>query len=146
MTTATNPRRWPVWTSVVVLGLTAAIHVFAGTPEYLAAVDASGLTGETRGLAIALWHLASALLVLLPIGLTWAARTSPAAGRPVVFAVWSICVAFLAVLLGVDLANGAVIEPLMQWTLFVPGVILLPFTRLGAVPSSPNSQTVLPST
>lgn len=128
MTTTT--RRWPLWASTGVLAVTAAIHIFAGTPDYLAAVDRSGLTGEAHGLAIALWHLTSVLLVLLPAALAWAGRNNSPAGRPLVAAVWVICLAFVVIMLGIDLAAGAVISPLVQWTLFVPGLVLLPFVRL----------------
>lgn len=144
--TTTSPRRWPIWTSAVILALTAAIHIVAGTPGYLAAVDTSGLSGEALGLAIALWHLTSVLLVLLPIGLLWAGRTSTAGGRPVVVAVWVICLAFVAIMLGFDLASGAVIDPLVQWTLFVPAAVLLPFARLDAAPTSTAPAAVQAST
>lgn len=130
--TSTTTRRWPLWTSTAVLAATAAIHIFAGTPDYLAAVDHSGLTGEWRGLAIALWHLTSVLLVLLPAALVWAGRANDTSGRPLVVGVWTICLAFVVIMLGIDIAAGAVISPLVQWTLFVPAVILLPFVRLAA--------------
>ncbi|MCE1174067.1 MAG: hypothetical protein LWW77_05595 [Propionibacteriales bacterium] len=129
MTTPTT-RRWPLWTSAAILAATAAIHIFAGTPEYLPAVDASGLSGQARGLAIALWHLTSVLLVLLPVALAWAGRANDATGRPLVVGVWLVCVAFVVIMLGIDLLSGGVVSPLVQWTLFVPGVILLPFVRL----------------
>lgn len=129
--TATTTRRWPLWTSAAILAATAAIHIFAGTPDYLAAVDRSGLAGEAHGLAVALWHLTSVLLVLLPTALIWAGRANDATGRPLVAAVWVICVAFVVIMLGIDLLGGAVISPLVQWTLFVPAVVLLPFVRLG---------------
>jgi hypothetical protein len=130
MTTPIPPRRWPLWTSAVVLAATAAIHIVLGTPEYLSAVDHSGLTGEWRGLAIALWHLTSVLLVLLPVALIWAGRADDVAGRPLVAAVWVICLTFVAIMLGIDLASGGVVSPLVQWTLFVPALVLLPFVRL----------------
>ncbi len=123
-------RRWPAWTTAAVLTLTAAIHIVAGTGDYLSAVDRSGLAGEARGLAIALWHLTSVLLVLLAVAVPWAASQTAAVGRPILAAAWLICLAFVVIMLGVDLAGGGVIEPLMQWTLFVPGLALLPLTRL----------------
>lgn len=126
----TTIRRWPLWVSTGVLALTAAIHILAGTPDYLAAVDHSGLTGEARGIAVALWHLTSVLLVLLPAALAWAGRNNRPAGRPLVAAVWAVCLAFVVIMLGIDLAAGAIVSPLVQWTLFVPGVVLLPFVRL----------------
>jgi hypothetical protein len=129
--TATTTRRWPLWTSAAILAATAAIHIFAGTPDYLAAVDRSGLTGEAHGLAVALWHVTSVLLVLLPVALIWAGRANDTSGRPLVAAVWVICVAFVVIMLGIDIAAGAAISPLVQWTLFVPAAALLPFVRLG---------------
>ncbi len=127
---APTTRRWPLWTSTAILAATAAIHIFAGTPDYLAAVDSSGLAGEARGLAIALWHVTSVLLVLLPAALAWAGRANDSTGRPLVAGVWTVCLAFVVIMLGIDLLAGAVISPLVQWTLFVPAVVLLPFVRL----------------
>lgn len=131
-TAATAARRWPLWIAAAVLAATAAIHVLAGTGDYLAAVDRAGLVGEARGLAIALWHLTSVMLILLPVGLWWAGRQHAAVGRPIIAAAWLICLAFVAVMLGVDLAAGGLVEPLVQWTLFVPALALLPLTRLPA--------------
>ncbi len=123
-------RRWPAWTTAAVLTLTAVIHIVAGTGDYLNAVDRSGLAGEARGLAIALWHLTSVLLVLLAVAVLLGraadhSRRTSGPGRGLV-----------------DLPglrrHHARRRPrrrrrhraLMQWTLFVPGLVLLPLTRL----------------
>lgn len=126
---AETPRRWPLWASAAVLAVTALIHIVAGTPQYLDGIATAGLTGEVGGLAVALWHVTSVILVLLPIGLSWAARASHTAGAPLLAAVWTICLAFFAIMLGVDVSTGSMLSPLVQWILFVPPLILLPFTR-----------------
>lgn len=133
---AESSRRWPLWTSLGVLALTALIHIFAGTPMYLDGIAQAGLTGEVGGLAVALWHLTSTILVLLVVGLGWAIRASHQAGVPILVAVWTICLAFFVIMLGVDVSTGSVISPLVQWTLFVPPLILLPFTRWSRSPST----------
>lgn len=126
---AESPRRWPLWASLGVVALTALIHIIAGTPQYLDGIATAGLVGEVGGLAVALWHVTSVILVLLPVGLGWAARAGHLAGAPILVAVWAICLAFFAIMLGVDLRTGSMLSPLVQWTLFVPPLILLPFTR-----------------
>lgn len=123
-------RRWPLWVSIVVLVATAAIHIFVGTPETLAPVAAAGLAPEVGLLMVALWHLTSVLLVLLPVALWWVAREATTASRPLLAFVWLICLAFVVIMLGLDLASGALISPLVQWTLFAPAVLLLPLTKL----------------
>lgn len=133
---AESSRRWPLWTSLGVLAVTALIHIIAGTPMYLDGIAQAGLTGEVGGLAVALWHLTSTILVLLVVGLGWATRASHVAGVPILIAVWAICLAFFVIMFGVDVSAGSVISPLVQWTLFVPPAILLPFTRWSRSPST----------
>ncbi len=133
-------RTWPLWTSVVTLALTAAIHIVVGSPEYLSGIGNTALPPETSGLAVALWHLTSVLLVLLPVGLIWASRQNRDAGRPIIAAVWLISLAFVVIMLGVDLASGGIVSPLVQWTLFVPSSALLPFVVLPSTPVSPQPE------
>jgi hypothetical protein len=123
-------RRWPLWVSIVVLAATAAIHIFIGTPDILPPVIAAQLPPEPGAVMVALWHLTSVLLVLLPVALWWVAREATTASRPLLAFVWLICLAFVVIMLGLDLAGGALISPLVQWTLFAPAVLLLPLTKL----------------
>lgn len=137
MTAATAPtapslmsRRWPLWVSFATLAVTAAIHIFVGTGEMLPPLDSAGLAPEVQFVMIAIWHLTSVLLVLLPAALWWVAREGTTASRPLLAFVWLICLAFVVIMAGLDFSTGALFTPLIQWVLFVPAAALLPLVRL----------------
>jgi hypothetical protein len=123
-------RLWPLWVSLVVTVGTAAIHILAGTPQILSEVAASGMSAEATTLSYALWHLTSVLLIMMAAAIWWVGHDASAAARPLLVFVWLIDLAFLVIMLGLDLATGAVFTPLIQWVLFAPVAILLPLVRL----------------
>jgi hypothetical protein len=66
----------------------------------------------------------SVLLVTFPGVLVWAARSEPAAARPLLAYLWVLCAGFVVVFLAVDVdafgATAASVFTLPQWVLFPP--------------------------
>ncbi|WP_031076116.1 hypothetical protein [Streptomyces sp. NRRL WC-3742] len=126
--TGTAPsRRWPLWTAAALAAAITALHLFAGTPEFVGPLLRADLDAKVVQLFRVLWHLCTLLLLSLPLALAWAARAERRIARPVLAYVWCIAAAFTGVFLVIDLdAFGAAVLTLPQWTLFIPLLVLIP--------------------
>ncbi|MHA6299821.1 hypothetical protein [Devosia sp. CAU 1758] len=96
---------------------TAAIHVFAGTPEIMDPVLAADLPIAVQAVVDVLWHHITGMLVMAAFACLWAARQ--AAWRVPVFALVGGQYGLISILfLGLGFHWFASPWPMPQWILF----------------------------
>lgn len=111
---------WLIGAAVLAV-LTAAVHLFAGTPEVHAPLLGAGFDTLVMLELYAVWHLVSVALALTAGVLVWSAwgrREAHAGAVRLISAMWAL---FGAVFIGVDLwlagPSGLLTAP--QWTILL---------------------------
>lgn len=103
--------------------VTAAVHVFVGTPEIAQPLLRSALAPEVSYLLYACWHLVSCALVLSALALLVCAlpRHRQSMYALALFVSW-LWLAFGAVFVavGITAAHSSLLFKLPQWTLLLP--------------------------
>jgi hypothetical protein len=121
----------PTLAAAALMAITCAIHVFAGTPEVDAPIQASDLPLILRAISSVLWHAVTVQLVAFTVALLWVARHP---NRPVSLLIAAICTAYAALFLAIGLTMTGSPIPLLQWVLFLP---LAALTLWGTRPATP---------
>ena len=109
--------------AAILAAFTAAIHIFAGTPEIAKPLLRSVLPAELRLLLYACWHVVSLALVFSAGALAMAARSRNAARyQPMVRLVSWQWIAFGLVFIAVGglHSGGTMLLQLPQWMLLLP--------------------------
>lgn len=102
--------------AAVMMAATSAIHAFGGGPEINAPVQASELSPMVRAISAVIWHALTALFLIFAGALAWA---SYARNEALVWTVLAVCLAFVALFVGIGIASLANLTTMPQWVIFL---------------------------
>ena len=108
--------------AAVIMGATAAIHIFAGTTDVLVPMQAGNLDLLTATVMEACWHFVSLMLILFALGLGWASRHEAQALTALILAAL-IGTAAIFLWLGMTRLGSLWLAP--QWVLFLVPALLV---------------------
>lgn len=112
--------------AAALMGLTSAVHIFAGTGEIMSPIVAADvLDPAIRAIAMVVWHMVSLVLVLSTLAIGYlAVRSNSALGSFVVASQFGFALIFLYY----NITQFGALFVLPQWTVFVlcPVLMLVP--------------------
>ena len=119
-----------IWAGAMFVGA-AAIHAFMGGPEINAPIQSSALDPVVRSVAAVVWHVITALALVLAGALFWVARHP---NPTVLWIIHGINASFVAIFLWVGVAQLGSVWPMPQWTIFA-AISAVMFWGMRAQPS-----------
>lgn len=104
------------------MALTTLVHAFVGGPEVYAPVRISALDPLTRSVTSVVWHVVTAQLALLAVGLYWvSAHRNPALEAMI----GAMQLSFVVLFIGYGLGDLGSLWMMPQWTIFLAGLGLM---------------------
>jgi len=114
----------PLLSAAALMTLTVLIHAFVGGPEVYAPVRVSALEPVALSVMSVVWHVITAILALMAVGLFWLARHRC---QPLEVMLIAIQICFAAVFIGYGIVDLGNLTQMPQWIIFLvgPGLMLL---------------------